>query len=71
MADSGFPITESVGLRQAKLVIPAITRGKGQLDPVDIEEIRGIANVRIHVERVTGLLRQKHTILEVLCQLNF
>ena len=64
MADRGFTITESVGLRNAKLVIPAFTKGKSQLDPVDVEQTRGIANVRIHVERVIGLLRRKFTILE-------
>ena len=52
MADRGFTIAESVGLKQAKLVIPAFTKGKSQLDPVDVEKARGIANVRIHVERV-------------------
>ena len=36
---------------------------KEQLDPVDVENTRGIANVRIHVERVIGLLRRKYTIL--------
>ena len=64
MADWGFTITESVGLRNAKLVIPALTKGKSQLDPVDVEQTRDIANVRIHVERVIGLLRRKFTILE-------
>ena len=64
MADRGFTITESVGLRNAKLVIPAFTKGKSQLNPVDVEQTRGIANVRIHVERVIGLLRRKFTILE-------
>ena len=64
MADRGFTITENVGLRNAKLVIPAFTKGKSQLDPVDVEKTRGIANVRIHVERVIGLLRRKYTILE-------
>lgn len=29
-----------------------------------MENTRGIANVRIHVERVIGLLRRKYTILE-------
>ena len=64
MADRGFTICESVGLKQAKLVIPAFTKGKSQLDPVDVERTRGIASVRIHVERVIGLLRRKYTILE-------
>ena len=64
MADRGFTITESVGLQQAKLLIPAFTKGKSQLDPVDVEQTRGIASVRIHVERVIGLLRRKYTILE-------
>ena len=64
MADRGFTICDSVGLKQAKLVIPAFTKGKSQLDPVDVERTRGIANVRIHVERVIGLLKRKYTILE-------
>ena len=64
MADRGFTISESVGLKQAKLEIPAFTKGKSQLDPVDVENTRGIANVQIHVERVIGLFRRKYTILE-------
>ena len=64
MADRGFTISESVGLKQAKLVIPAFTKGKSQFEPVDVEKTRGIASVRIHVERVIGLLRRKYTILE-------
>ena len=64
MADRGFAISESVGLKHGKLVIPAFTKGKAQLDPVDVEQSRGIAIVRIHIERVIGLLRRKYTILE-------
>lgn len=63
MADRGFTIQESLKFHQAELAIPALTRGKDQLDPVDFEETHGIANVRIHVERVIGLLRRKYTIL--------
>ena len=63
MADRGFTIHESLVFKQAELAIPAFTRGKDQLDLVDVEKTRGIANVRIHVERVIGLLRRKYTIL--------
>ena len=64
MADKGFTISDSVGLKQAKLTIPAFTKRKSQLDPVDVELTRGMANVRIHVERVIGLLRRKYAILQ-------
>ena len=64
MADRGLTIRESIGLYHSKLAIPAFTRDKDQLDPVDVERTRGIANVHIHVERVIGLLRQKYTILQ-------
>ena len=56
LADRGFTIAESVMFQQAQLAIPAFTKGKDQLDPVDVEKTRGIANVRIHLERVIGLL---------------
>ena len=64
MADRGFTIHDIVALKRAELAIPAFTKGKGQLSPVDVESTRGIANVRIHVERVIGLLRNKYTILQ-------
>ena len=71
-------IEESVWYYQAKLAIPAFTKSKDQLGPVDVEKTRGKANVRINVERVIGLLlRQKYTILQstlpidfLLCDLN-
>ena len=50
----------------ANLNIPTFTEGKSQLDPVEIEKKkpRNLANVRIHVERVIGLLWQKYLILQ-------
>ena len=71
MADRGFTIEESPIPFQAKLAIPAFTRGKSHLDPVDIERTRGIANVRIHVERVIGLLRQRYTILQSILSIDY
>ena len=62
MADKGFDISDSVGMLLARLHIPAFTRGKTQLSAMDIENTRTIANVRIHVEHVIGVVRQKYSI---------
>ena len=71
LADRGFDIAKSVGTMQAKLHIPAFTKGKSQLSPLEVEETRSIANVRIHVERVIGLVRQKFTILQSTLPIQF
>ncbi|CAC5396061.1 unnamed protein product [Mytilus coruscus] len=63
LADRGFDIEASVGSLMAEVKIPAFTKGKNQLAPIDLETTRKIANVRIHVERVIGTVRQKYTIL--------
>ena len=64
MTNRGFTIHESVVFKRSELVIPAFTKGKKQLDPLDVEKTRNISDVRIHVERVIGLLRRKYTILQ-------
>ena len=71
MADRGFTIHESVAFRRSELVIPAFTKGKKQLDPLDVEKTRNISNVRIHVERVIGRLRRKYTILQGILSAEF
>ena len=63
LADKGFDIKESVGLFCARVTTPAWTRGKKQLTGIEVEQTRRIANVRIHVERVIGVIRQKFSIL--------
>lgn len=64
LADRGFDISDSVGTMQAQLHIPAFTKGKNQLSALEVHETRTIANVRIHVERVIGNVRQKYSILQ-------
>ena len=71
LADRGFNIGDTVALMCAEVKIPAFTRGKFQLYPVDVETTRNIANARIHVERVIGLLRQKYSILSSTMPIDF
>lgn len=64
LADRGFDIADSVSFYRAKLYIPSFTKGKKQLSAQEVETTRKIANVRIHVERVIGLVRRKYIILQ-------
>ncbi|KAK0151943.1 THAP domain-containing protein 4 [Merluccius polli] len=73
LADRGFNVKDTMGLYCAQLKIPAFTKGKAQMHPLELEATRGLAAVRIHVERVIGLVRNKYTILQTtipltLCQ---
>ena len=63
LADRGFTVADTVAITGARLYMPAFTKGKSQLSDLEVEESRVISNVRIHVERVIGLVRQKYTIL--------
>ena len=71
LADRGFDIAESVGMMQATLHLPAFTKGKSQLSALEVEETRTIANVRIHVERVIGMVKQKYPILQSTIPIDF
>ena len=71
LADRGFNIQESVGLMCAEVKIPSFTKGRQQLSAIDVESSRNIANVRIHVERVIGLLRNKYTILQDIVPIDY
>lgn len=64
LADRGFNVADSLGLVNAQLKIPAFTKGKQLLHSEEIESSRGLAAVRIHVERIIGLVRNKYTILQ-------
>jgi len=70
LADCGFDIGDSVGFYHAE-VKPAFTKGKKHLSPVDIERSRRIASIRIHVERVISLVRNKYIILQLTLPLDY
>lgn len=63
LADRGFNIRESVGMMCAEVKIPTFTRGRAQLEAKDVEETRAIVHLRIHVERVIGVVRNKFKFL--------
>ena len=70
LADRGFSIQHSASLYCAEVKIPSFTRGKAQLSKYEVDTTRDLARVRIHVERVIGLLRQKFKILSSTLPIN-
>ncbi|KAJ0061789.1 hypothetical protein NL108_010842, partial [Boleophthalmus pectinirostris] len=71
LADRGFDIQDVVGACGAEAKIPAFTKGKSQLSPLQLETTRKIAHLRIHMERVIGLLRNKYTILQATLPIDY
>jgi hypothetical protein len=51
-------------MAMAEVKTPPFTKGKKQLEKVDVDWSRELSIVRIHVERVIGVLKQKYTILQ-------
>ena len=64
MVDRGFPIADTLALYGVTLSIPPFTRGKTQLSPLEVESGRRLSALRIHVERVIGLVRRKYVMLQ-------
>ena len=64
LADCGFTIEQSAGMYCAEVKIPPFTKGKKQLSKLEVDSARQLAQVRIHVERLIGVLRQKYSILQ-------
>ena len=63
LADRGFTIEEEIAAKGAKLVIPdRRKKNQKQFSLYQVENTRGIAAVRIHVERVIGVIRSKYKI---------
>lgn len=71
LADRGFTVSDSVAFCHAELKIPAFTKGKQQLSALDVETSRLLASVRIHIERVIGVVRQKYSMLNSTIPITF
>ena len=70
LADRGFNVHEAAGLYCAEVKLPPFTKGKKQLSRCEINKARQLSRVRIHVERVIGLLRRKYKILSSTLPIN-
>ncbi len=57
MADRGFTIRDQLSSKGVSLNIPPFMDGKQQFTPQEIKVGRGIASLRIHVERVIGRIK--------------
>ena len=64
LADRGFTVQDSAGLYCAEVCIPPFTKGKKQLSKAKVDNARRLSRVRIHIERVIGLVRQKYKIVQ-------
>lgn len=65
LADRGFTLQDDFAAGcGAELIIPAFTKGRKQLSAREVETTRAIASVRIHVERVIGVLKNRYKILQ-------
>ena len=64
LADRGFDISDDLGVFGARLEIPAFTKNKKQLSLQEVEYSKRLSKVHIHVEWVTGVLKNRYTILQ-------
>ena len=66
LVDRGFTLQEDFALNSgSEVIFPAFTRGKKkQLLAREIKSTRKIASVRIHIDRVIGLIKIRYTILK-------
>ena len=70
LANRGFTVQDSVGFYCSEVKMPPFTKGKKQLSKPEVDTARQLSPVRIHVERVIGLIKQKYSILESTLNIN-
>ena len=70
LADSNFPLEDELWGDKlsagsgVELIIPSFAKGKKQLDAKGVEVSWQIASVRIHVERVIGLIKSRYNVVD-------
>uniref|UniRef100_A0A8C1IJI6 THAP-type domain-containing protein n=1 Tax=Cyprinus carpio TaxID=7962 RepID=A0A8C1IJI6_CYPCA len=64
LADRGFTLQDDFALLGVELVTPSFTKGRKQLPGREVEMSRRKSNIRIHIERVIGVLKGRFHILD-------
>ena len=64
LGDRGFTVEEDITIHGGQLEVPVFTKGKKQLLQEEVERSKQLSHVRIHAERVIGLLKNKYPILK-------
>nr|XP_047129649.1 uncharacterized protein LOC101238119 [Hydra vulgaris] len=65
LLDRGFTLQDDFAAGSCSILInPAFTKDKAQLSASEVEKSRKISSVRIHIERVIGLLKNRYTIVQ-------
>ena len=70
VADRVFTCQDHLLLTMVEVKIPPFTKGKKQLSKLEVDWSRELSMIRIHVERVIGILKQKYTILQSVLPIN-
>ena len=68
VADRGFTCDKYAHMKFAEVMILPFTKGKKQLEKVQLDWSRELSVVRIHVD---GVLKQKYTILQSRLPISF
>ena len=70
LADHGFTVQDSVGIYCTEVKMPPFTWGKKQLSQLEVDTASQLSHMRIHVERVISVVRQKYTTLQSTLPIN-
>ena len=71
LADRGFTVHEAAVVFCVEVKLSPFTKGKKQLSQCEVDRSRQLSHLRIHVERVIGVLKQKYSVLESVIPINF
>lgn len=71
LVDRGSNICDLVSPTSSKVRVPAFTNSKSQLSSLAVDDAKKLADCKVHVERLIGLVQKKYAILKETFPTNF